>query len=446
MTSLPPGGIQFTGLLNERPLSQQNRAPSPDFTFATQPDYPPTVKLDVTFNGKTVTMKATADDNKGVTRVEFFVDWVNVGTRNAPPYEVSVDLANHPRKYAYLYVRAFDGSRQFGGYEQRAYSTVIELGPEFLGAPPQQTPPQHTLAVDVVGNGTVNVDPHQVVYVSGQVINLTAVPDSGWQFAGWSGAISTTDNPTSFTINSDASVTATFTQIPPAQFTLTLNTQGEGSVSADPVQPTYSAGQAVTLTATPSPGWVFTGWSGGVSGAGNPATITISADTTVTATFAQAPPVTNVTSLLRLDRVRLSFGLTPNSNAPAGVLTLAVGLTNISSATIGNLFFRVTELTGGNVLLNADGGPGGEGATLTVPPQALGSDGLLQPNESFTVQFRIGLQQFQEFSLAIEAFGLASGAEAGSVDESSRLRFTISNEELASASEQKSLYLPSLVR
>ncbi|MCC6457173.1 MAG: hypothetical protein IT328_19620 [Caldilineaceae bacterium] len=140
MGSLPPEGVEFTGLLNHRTADTQKRSDPADFTFATQPDYPPNVKLEVIPNGETATMRATADDDRGVTRLEFFVDWKNVGTQtlsagagSAPPAEVTVDLSNYPRKYAYLYVRAFDGTKQLGDYEQRAYSNVVEIGPEVLG-------------------------------------------------------------------------------------------------------------------------------------------------------------------------------------------------------------------------------------------------------------------------------------------------------------------------
>ena len=51
--------------------------------------------------------------------------------------------------------------------------------------------------------------------------------------------------------------------------------------------------------------------------------------------------------------------------------------TNTSDTAIGNPFFEVTELTGGNVLVNADAGPGGPGATLS--PDV--GDGILSPGE-----------------------------------------------------------------
>ena len=78
--------------------------------------------------------------------------------------------------------------------------------------------------------------------------------------------------------------TATFTQ---NQYTLTVNTSGQGSVAKSPSQATYVYGSSVQLTATPSSGWSFSGWSGDASGTANPVTITMNGNKAVTATFTQ---------------------------------------------------------------------------------------------------------------------------------------------------------------
>ena len=93
MSSLP-AQLDFTGLLNARPLSGQFKSPTPDFTFNNTPDYPPQITLAVTLNGKIATIKATATDDNQIDRVEFFVDWINVSTLTSPPYYVTVDLSN----------------------------------------------------------------------------------------------------------------------------------------------------------------------------------------------------------------------------------------------------------------------------------------------------------------------------------------------------------------
>ncbi len=69
-------------------------------------------------------------------------------------------------------------------------------------------------------------------------------------------------------------------------FTLTINTLGSGTVSANPAGP-YAPGTVVTLTATPSSGWSFSSWSGNRIGYANPAMLIVNGNTTVTATFNQ---------------------------------------------------------------------------------------------------------------------------------------------------------------
>jgi uncharacterized repeat protein (TIGR02543 family) len=149
---------------------------------------------------------------------------------------------------------------------------------------------QYTLTTNTVGNGSITLDPSGPTYPDGTVVTLTAVPDAGWVFAGWSGDLSGTQNPTTITMNSNKNVTATFTQVP--QYTLTVTTVGQGSVTLDPPGGTYPDGTVVTLTAVPDAGWGFTGWSGDLSGSTNPTTITMNSNKNVTATFTQVPQYT----------------------------------------------------------------------------------------------------------------------------------------------------------
>lgn len=53
----------------------------------------------------------------------------------------------------------------------------------------------YQLTVNVVGEGFVDIIPHQVEYESGSMIDLTAIPDEGWLFAEWTGDVEAiTDN------------------------------------------------------------------------------------------------------------------------------------------------------------------------------------------------------------------------------------------------------------
>jgi hypothetical protein len=81
---------------------------------------------------------------------------------------------------------------------------------EFVTGPPAQ----HTLIVNVVGNGSVTKDPDQALYDYGTVVELTAVPDTGWMFKNWSGDLSGNTNPENLTITGDMTVTANFLELP----------------------------------------------------------------------------------------------------------------------------------------------------------------------------------------------------------------------------------------
>jgi hypothetical protein len=74
------------------------------------------------------------------------------------------------------------------------------------------TPETYTLAVNTVGNGSVDLDPPGGTYDSGTEVELTADADSGWVFGGWSDSLSGCANPDTITMTGDMTVTATFVQ------------------------------------------------------------------------------------------------------------------------------------------------------------------------------------------------------------------------------------------
>ncbi|MBI5711134.1 MAG: hypothetical protein HZC42_12665 [Candidatus Eisenbacteria bacterium] len=85
----------------------------------------------------------------------------------------------------------------------------------------------HTLTVSAAGTGTVTRDPDQPSYLHGSGVQLTAVPGTGWAFAGWSGDTSGTANPVTLTITGDRSVTAAFVDVAPPTVLLTAPNGGE---------------------------------------------------------------------------------------------------------------------------------------------------------------------------------------------------------------------------
>ena len=59
-----------------------------------------------------------------------------------------------------------------------------------------------------------SVDPPGGVYDEGQVVDVTAIPDAGYQFDGWSGDATGTDNPLSVTMDANKNIGANFSVVP----------------------------------------------------------------------------------------------------------------------------------------------------------------------------------------------------------------------------------------
>ncbi|PVX23514.1 MAG: hypothetical protein CW691_10420, partial [Candidatus Bathyarchaeum sp.] len=140
---------------------------------------------------------------------------------------------------------------------------------------------EHTLTMLVVGEGAVT--PTNGTYPPGTQVSLDASSAEGWTFSGWSGDATGTEN-TTLVMDSNKTVTATFTQDQqdPTEYTLTIYVVGNGT--ATPTNATYPAGTIVPLNATSAQGWTFAGWSGDATGLTN-TTIVMNSDKTVTATF-----------------------------------------------------------------------------------------------------------------------------------------------------------------
>ncbi len=92
--------------------------------------------------------------------------------------------------------------------------------------------------------------------------------------------------------DADFSPNATYDGSTELAFTISVNIVGNGNVTVDPAQESYSYGDIVTLTATPDDKYVFTGWSGFEETTTNPYSISISGNVNLTAEFVNQFAVT----------------------------------------------------------------------------------------------------------------------------------------------------------
>ena len=136
-------------------------------------------------------------------------------------------------------------------------------------------------------------------------LQLTATPDQGSTFAGWSGCTFPSGNTCSVMLTSAGTrtVTATFTT---AKLTVMRGGTGTGTVTgtANPGTSTpincgavctgnNATGTTLTLTAAPAPDSAFTSWSGCTSANGSSCTVLMNTSKIVTANFTSLPLTVN---------------------------------------------------------------------------------------------------------------------------------------------------------
>jgi uncharacterized repeat protein (TIGR02543 family) len=184
------------------------------------------------------------------------------------------------------------------------------------------------LTITNAGGGTVTSSPAGIncgaictVNVPGSTsVTLTATPDPGFAFVGWTGSCTDVGTTCSFAMLGPRNVTATFA----ANSTLTISKSGSGAgtvtSSAGGINcgatcsGSFAAGASVTLTAAPAPGSTFSGWGGAC--AGTPATqttctVTMDASKTAIATFSVLQSALSVT--------KAGNGTGTVTSSPAGI-------------------------------------------------------------------------------------------------------------------------------
>ncbi len=147
----------------------------------------------------------------------------------------------------------------------------------------------YTLNVSTQGSGAVTKNPTNASYPSGVVVTLTATPANGWYFDHWSGDLAGTNNPVNVTMNSNLVITGNFLAYP--TYSLSLVTNGQGTIDLNPPGGSYYSNSVVTATATPTPGWLFTGWFGDTNSTINPLTFPLDANLSLTGNFAELPAI-----------------------------------------------------------------------------------------------------------------------------------------------------------
>lgn len=144
----------------------------------------------------------------------------------------------------------------------------------------------YQLNITVEGGGVVEENLIQSKsYEFGSIVQLVAKPLYGWEFDSWSGDVSGKDSTITVEVDGPKDVRAIFTR---QSFDLDISIEGEGVVDQEIVQSkSYEYQTLVKLTANPSNGWGWSGWSGDTTSTEREIIVNIDENKSFTASFAE---------------------------------------------------------------------------------------------------------------------------------------------------------------
>ena len=155
---------------------------------------------------------------------------------------------------------------------------------------------EYTLFITKDGEGTVSQTLLEGTttengYLFESVVELEAIPGTGWEFSEWSQDITSSDNPTEIFIDENKTVSAVFA---PIEYIIDITIEGEGIIneqliSGESINDGYVIGSIVELTVETEGDWKFVHWSGDIEGTDNPTEVTISGNISATAHLDENP-------------------------------------------------------------------------------------------------------------------------------------------------------------
>jgi uncharacterized repeat protein (TIGR02543 family) len=219
------------------------------------------------------------------------------------------------------------------------------------------SPIVYSLITSINGNGTINPTAGSKTYNSGTNVNLSASPSSGWKFDGWGVDASGSSTSISIIIDSNKTVVANFSRV---TYILTINVKGNGTTDPSPGGHSSDSGSSITLTATPSGGYQFAGWTGDIIASPSSTTVTMDSDKNITANFLK-PPVSGHLNV----NISISTG-----DFPMPTMSQGDKLDFNFTVAGADVYYSVLD-PAGNKVLNGNGGnktSSGQGSVVASTP------------------------------------------------------------------------------
>lgn len=157
-------------------------------------------------------------------------------------------------------------------------------------------PIKYTVSISASDGGSVNTSGGE--YNENTSVSITANPQQGYEFSGWTGT-TLTGSTISVKVISNQTITANFTR---SIYTLTIGSVGSGEVTQQVINSArgedYESGKTIRLTATPESQFLFYDWEQLNNNLSeytyeNPLEVVMDGSKTVTATFEEKLPIVN---------------------------------------------------------------------------------------------------------------------------------------------------------
>jgi len=149
----------------------------------------------------------------------------------------------------------------------------------------------YTLKIETTLGGTTNPAPGIYTYTNGTVVQVTALPSTGYRFDYWilDGSPAGSANPISGLMTSNHTLKAVFAQI---MYQLKIETTSGGTTNPAPGTYLYAAGSSVNVTAIPDANYKLDHWELDTAnvGSANPYTVLMDGNHTLKAMFVYSPP------------------------------------------------------------------------------------------------------------------------------------------------------------
>jgi len=204
----PPGGSYAVGqtvkLNAKRAANWRFRHWEGDLTGSNNPD---SLVID---DNKAVTAVFTEDPGLNEVTLTYQIQGMGQVHLNPPGgiYEIGTSIILTAEPAAGWEFRHWTGALQ----GTRAQDTLL-LDSDKTVVAVFEALPRYRLFAWIMGGGKVITEPEGEFFPAGTIVTLTAVPDSGWRFDHWEGALTGSDNPTTLLMDEDKAYIAKFEKV-----------------------------------------------------------------------------------------------------------------------------------------------------------------------------------------------------------------------------------------